>query len=300
MDGGCIHQPRLTAQITDPPPIAEMVIGMPVQTAVEVLPRVFNLCRGAQSLAAHMAFGVLPLEDTQSLLKREILRDHILKLCFKWPAMLGLPPVSLPNGWQEGRDNLRVSLFGPTGKMPERLPDLRAFLNSEAGIAPVLARLQTLFEPGEACAPDLPITTVHTALARTAQENSVAGRQAHVPLMQDIASSQGKGPFCGAVGLALDVECCLANSLPKPATLPDGTVVVPAARGYYALWARVDDGRVLAFRRTTPTDHLCAPHGLLYHVVSQLDRTPDDPATRIILDLMDPCVPVTLTEATHA
>ena len=44
-------------------------------------------------------------------------------------------------------------------------------------------------------------------------------------------------------------------------TIEPGAAVIPAARGVYGVRAEVERGRVVAFERRTPTDHLLAPGG---------------------------------------
>ena len=80
-------------------PVASLLIGKPVEEAAQLLPRLFNLCSGAQGMALRLALG-LPAPDAATL-RREILRDHLLKLCVVWPGLLGLPTTPLPPDWAD-------------------------------------------------------------------------------------------------------------------------------------------------------------------------------------------------------
>jgi hypothetical protein len=87
--------------------------------------------------------------------------------------------------------------------------------------------------------------------------------------------------------------------LPRPAQVGGGRALVPAARGLYAVAARVEGGRVAAFARVTPTDHLLAPGGVLDRSLAALpaDRGALAP---LLLDILDPCSPVQVMEAEDA
>ena len=163
---------RLAVNLTppDPLPVAAMLLGRPPEEVAVMLPRLFNLCGAAQGHAARLALG-LAVEAAPA--RREILRDHLAKLCLIWPKLLGLRPQPLPDHWAEGGPALQDWLWG--GEKPG---DLWQFLISGRGVAPLLATLGHAFAPGEAVAVLPPL---FDPMALTAQENSPAGRVADEP-----------------------------------------------------------------------------------------------------------------------
>lgn len=280
----------LAAEIAPPAPLplAQMVLGRPPEEVAALLPRLFNLCGAAQGHAARLALG-LPVASGAA--HHEVLRDHLAKLCLRWPALLGLPVRPLPAGWQAGGAALQDWLWG--GPLPE---DLSAFLASGRGVAPLLAALAEAFAPGEAEARLPPLTA---PMDLSAQENSPAGRVQEAPLMRAAEARFGRGPLWRALGRAVDLHA-MAGRAELPATvLENGAVSVAAARGSYAIAAQVGAGQVVALARVTPTDHLLAPGGALALSLASL------PAAKIglaalVIDILDPCVAVSLTEADHA
>ena len=296
--------PALRVAIAPGLAVDRLVMGKPVDEAADLLPRLFNLCRVAQGTAARAVFG-LPLQSGwQAALRAEILREHVLKLCLKWPGMLSIPAIALPRDWMAGDPALQVALFGPTRRMPATYAGFRAFLDTPDGVAPVLRAIARLFGPGEACRPALPIATPDTLFEKNAQENSVAGRHATHPVLRGIEAEIGRGPLWSAAAVGYDLEACLDGAL-APFRLATGHPVVPAARGFYGVTARVEQGRVVAFERITPTDHLLAPGGALQHTLATLPNDRAKALAPLLLSILDPCVPVSIKpavphEAAHA
>ncbi|RLL65104.1 hypothetical protein [Paenirhodobacter hankyongi] len=279
----------LAVQIVPPAPlpVAALMRGRPAEEVAQLLPRLFNLCGAAQGLAARLALG-LPADAADT--RREILRDHLAKLCLSGPRLLGLDPRPLPAGWAEGGAGLSVALWG--GDKPA---DLAGWLASGRGMAPLLAEIAARFAPGEATA-DLPPLTEPMAL--TAQENSPAGRVAEDPLMRAAEAAFGRGPLWRALGRLVDLDAFCAA--PRPARVTeDGTALVAAARGTYALRAETEAGRVTALSRVTPTDHLLAPGGALERALATLPAAKAGLAA-LVVDLLDPCVAVDLQELSDA
>lgn len=275
-------------------PVARMVVGRPVDEALALLPRLFSLCGVAQGMAFRLSLGLEP--GPQEGQRREILRDHVARLCLSWPALLGLPPVALPPGWQAGGPDLMQALTG--GEIPADMARLRDWMGQGRGVAPVLAGIAATFGPvGPGV--NLPLVTPSTALAPGAIENSVAARQAAHPLVAAVEAEAGRGPLWHAVARLVDLLAVAAGKVPAPAVLPDGTATVAAARGTYALRARAEAGRIAAFERRTPTDHLTAPGGGLQCLMDAFAPLTAAKAT-LLAAVLDPCVPVTVREAAHA
>lgn len=275
-------------------PVARMMLGRPVDEALALLPRLFSLCGVAQSIAFRLSLGLEPgPSDGQ---RREILRDHVARLCLSWPSLLGLAPVALPPGWQAGGEELVQALTG--GRMPGDLDELQDWVAQGRGVAPVLAGIAAAFGPVGPEA-NLPFVTPETALSQGAVENSVAARQAAHPLVAAVARAHGRGPLWHAVARLVDALAVAGGEVPAPVVLPDGTATVAAARGTYALRARAEAGRITDFARRTPTDHLAAPGGSLTRLMAAF--APLTPAKAALLaGVLDPCVPVAVKETAHA
>ena len=272
-------------------PVARMMLGRPVDEALALLPRLFSLCGVAQGMAFRLSLGLDPGPAEGQ--RREILRDHVARLCLGWPALLRLPPVALPVGWQAGGEALVQALTG--GGMPD---DLEDWMRQGRGVAPVLAGIAKAFGP---VGPEvnLPFVTPETALAEGAVENSVAARQAAHPLVAAVERDTGRGPMWHAVARLVDALAVAAGEVPPPMVLPDGTATVAAARGTYALRARAEAGRITEFARRTPTDHLAAPGGSLARLMAAFaPLTPEQAA--LLAGVLDPCVPVTVKELADA
>ncbi len=76
--------------------------------------------------------------------------------------------------------------------------------------------------------------------------------------------------------------------------------MVTTARGACFLSAEVRDNRVAALERSTPSDHMLAPNGILEQSLNSLPGSKRQLA-HLVIDLMDPCSPVTFREvAPHA
>jgi [NiFe] hydrogenase assembly HybE family chaperone len=76
----------------DAPPGPEahrLAAGKPVGEAREMLGRVFNLCRAAQTAGFDIATGVAPQCEA---IAAEIRRDHLMQIFMAWPKALGLTP----------------------------------------------------------------------------------------------------------------------------------------------------------------------------------------------------------------
>lgn len=300
MNAALPHTPTLSVKATPALPVDKMVIGMQAEEAAALLPRVFNLCRTAQSMAARAAFNLQIPETAPKDLADEIVREHVLRLCLRWPRMLGLPTVSLPPDWPTNPKVLRQALFGDHGCLPDTLFELVEFMSAGIGIGQVLQAIHATFEHGEACTPKLALSTPANVFEKVAQENSVATRHAHLQIMREIEAEFGRGPLWRVVAMGLDVQLCLEGALPNPVNVAQGRVVVPAARGLYAVTAKVNKGKVAEFQRTTPTDHLLAPNGTMQQALARTHRSESDPAAKLLIEILNPCIPVSLREVEHA
>lgn len=297
MQGAVIHLTARGAQILPAPalPLETLLRGRPVAEAAQMLPRLFNLCREAQGLAARLALGLTPTAPDadpgapapNTALRGEILRDHGAKLLVTLRRSFDLAPLPL-------QALTPALLFGAAGRMPQNLADLAQWQATDLPAAALLREITTLFAPHSATTRALPPPEADP-LAEGAHENSPAGRQAAHPLLQAVAATRGRGPLWRALGILADAEAALADRLPPP-RLCGPTALVPAARGSYALRIDQAGGKVTGLTRRTPTDHILAPGGALQQALS---RVHPSLAPRV-LALHDPCVPVTLQEVIHA
>ena len=289
-------QPALRAQCAPRLPVSRLVVGQQVDAVAALLPRLFNLCRAAQSAAVEAALGRAVAVDGVA---KEILRDHLLKFHATWPGFFGHPPLPLPADWAEGGEALRRTAFGPARKAPATAADFFDFLDSGEGYAPVLKLIDGCFAAGEAVAEGLAPVTPETIWTPGLCDNSVAARAAAHPAMQGIAERRGMGPLWRAAARLYDIADVLDGRIPPLLTPAPGAAIVPAARGSYAVRIARDGNTVTAFDRMTPTDHLLADGGVLDRALANL------PAAKaglgpLLLDILDPCSPVRLLEVAHA
>lgn len=281
-----IHESSLRAVVPAPLPVSELVLGKSVEDVAVLIPRLFNLCRAAQTAAVRLALG-LEVEDTGALL-HEIKREHLLRLAVILPARLGLAPLGIP-----GRDpEIAPALFG-TKRFAETPEAFEAFLASGQGIASVLNAIRDAFAVGEATSGLLPALADAALFDDVAMENSVAARHLDHPVLFYVEGQYGRGPLWRAVARAVDLQAVLDGDLPQARLTQDGVAMVPAARGIYAVEARSEGGKVTHFRRATPTDHMLAPGGIMHRSLATLPAAKHDQAG-LLVDILDPCSPLEL------
>ncbi|WP_210730676.1 hydrogenase expression/formation protein HupK [Roseicyclus persicicus] len=273
-------------------PVEALVLGRPVAEAAALLPRLFNLCRAAQGVAAALA---LDLPPPTADIGAEIRRDHLLKLFVQLPGRFGRGDA--PPALTGDAGTIRAALFGPAAAAPTTTAETDAFLASGHGLAPLLGRIAGCFGQGVACANGLPLAGPDTGTP--AAENSPAARRAAHPALAHVEATHGRGPLWRVFGRALDLDAVLSGDLPAPRLLRPGTAQVPATRGLYTVTATQAGGLVTGVSRLTPTDHLLAPGGIL---ALSLATLPADRAglAPLLLDILDPCSPVRLAEVADA
>lgn len=258
-------------------PLDRLSIGREITEVAQLLPRLFNLCRHAQERAALLTLG---LADPCVAKGSDILRDHLVRLAVFLPRAAQMPetaPGHLPD-------------------LPQSLSELRVWVDRSTPFAALTGWVLKNFAAGEAVTTPLPAPC---GTLTGAYENSPAGRQSDHPLLIEIQRQLGRGPLWRLVGMYIDAKKTEADRLPYEVVLPDGTAIVPASRGAYALRIGHTGGRVTSIIRRTPTDHILAPGGALEQALSSL------PAAKVhlapfVLALHDPCVPISLQEPAHA
>lgn len=293
------HAPRLTWVTPPALPVDRLVLGRSIEEASAILPRVFNLCRGAQETAARLAFGKPLVEGADDALHAEILRDHVMMLAIRLPRHFGGVAQALPSGWQSDPALLRPILLGDLYRMPDEAFALALALTAREGVFRLLAQVRDSFLPGEAASDVLPVPEGAEALEIRPFENSVAGRWADLPMMRAVERNYGRGPFWRVLGRVVELEALMSGYRLGFRATPAGEAFVAAARGTYAVRAKTDRGVVKAFHRVTPTDHLLAPGGVMEQ---SLARLPDQKRGLgpLLLDILDPCVPLKLQEVQDA
>ncbi|MEM9911261.1 MAG: hydrogenase expression/formation protein HupK [Pseudomonadota bacterium] len=292
----CAGYPLRAVPVT-PPPVERLIVGKQVDEAAALLPRIFNLCRTAQEIAARAAFGLPLAARWQDALRTEIIRQHVMKLCLEWPSLLSLPAIPLPRDWQTNHDALRSAMFGPESALPQNLDAFNHWLASGNGASQTLRAISARFAPGEAVRKPSPTANAQHVFKPLAQENSAAARQAAHPILRQIEAHWGRGPLWSATGVAVDLEAQLDGAEPQT-SLKDGRAVVPAARGFYGVKARVQRGKVIFFKRITPTDHLLSEGGALAQSLATLPQRKAAALAPLVLSILDPCHQVELEPAT--
>lgn len=287
-DGGLALAPGARAGLS----VDALMSGRRVDEVRQMLPAVFGLCRSVQEWALALALG-LPLPPVDDL-RRDMIRDHLARLCLHLPPQLGLAPLALPQGWQAGGRALRVALFGQDG-LP-RAADLAAWSAGPAPLARLVAALQRQFAPGEAIS-DLPAMT--DPFADDPSENSLATRHAGHPLLMAAQGACGHGPLVHLLARMVDLDALSRGVFPPPRRMAQGAALVPCSRGLCALELRAVGGTVTRFSRRTPTDHLLMSGGLL---AASLATLPPDKADRapLLAMILDPCIPLHLEAGPHA
>lgn len=269
-----------------------LMTGRPLTEVRRLLPLVFGLCRAVQETALSLALGDdLPAGQPAPLaLRRDLLRDHLVKLHLHLPKALGLAPLPVPQDWMVDGAGVLQSAFGPGG-----LPTAEGFSRWMAagdGLAPVVQAVARAFDR-VGVTTDLPPLSLEAPFAGRPVENTLALRHDGHPLLRHVRQHHGHGPLAHVVARLIDLSDLAQGRLPAPQCLPDGTAAVPCSRGLCLLRIRSVGGIVTAFYRRTPTDHLLQPGGLLQ---ASLGRLPPGRAglAPLLAEILDPCVPLSL------
>ncbi|MFG1373316.1 nickel-dependent hydrogenase large subunit [Xanthobacter oligotrophicus] len=293
------------------PDPAQALVGRTPQEAARLAPLVFNLCGAAHGLAAAAALG-LPTTADEAAMARETVRDHALAMLHAWPEALGEAPDRAALGLlaRPGRtEDFATALVGQGADLSSFSPaELDAWLQeAPTATARLLARLRRDIDPaeGRAWLPELTAQDVAAALgpapasgAGQLRETGALGRVAHTPLVAALLAGEGPSLFVRLLARLVDCLAALKPEVVSSADLPSGLGIAPAARGLLGHGARVEAGRVAAYRILSPSAWNLAPGGLLERAFAAL--TPG-PRTRwlapLLVSAINPCVPVTLSFA---
>lgn len=246
----------------------------------------------AQEVAARLAFGLPVATVLLADLRCEILRCHMTRLCFDWPLRMGFAPAD-PDLCAADED-LSKAVFG-TFAPPKTAREWRGFFGGARGVAPLLRTMAAAFPEGVCATPILPRPSAATALSHSARENTAAGRRRRHPIMAEIESRHGRGLRWRLSGRVVDFGAVLAGPIAGPG-VTQGVALVPVATGLYAMAAKVANGKVVSFRRVTPSDHLLAPDGVAACALGSLPAHCGALAP-FLREILDPCTTVTLEHA---
>lgn len=275
-------------------PLTDMVLGKTVMETADLIPRMFDRSRIAQTLGVRKSLGLPIPAALKDELRREILHDHLLKLRVALAARSGMDPAAPPSGWSSDPGVAATAVFGPRTAPPKTPDDFDAFMQSDHLVGRVLYKIDQCFDPGEAASAQLPGLGRRNGMPAAAVENTVAGRHSLHPVMRYIAETRGRGPLWRTAARLYDVAACLSDRLPCVVSHTAGAAAVPAAQGTFLFSAGTNAGRVTQFARVTPTDHLLATGGVLEHTLATLPAIKERLAD-LVLDILDPDRPIRLT-----
>ncbi|WP_138471908.1 hypothetical protein [Poseidonocella sp. HB161398] len=264
-----------------PLPVEQMLLGRPAAEAAELLPRLFALCRSAQSAAARLALGLGLDAGAIDALERDIRRDHAAFLGVILPRALGLPVLASA-----------ADLLGNADEIVRDCADFDRFIGGSCPIAQLLREILRRFPAGSAATGVLPLPDPQRMTSCDPIENTVAAWHRPSPVLSHVSARFGRGPLWRVLARVL----ALSSPMPAPVMPRQGVAIVPASRGLYAVEAAAPGGRVARFRRWTPTGHLLAPGGILARA---LETCPPGQEAAL-LAVLDPCQPVILKEPAHA
>jgi len=308
------------------PDPAQVLVGRTPQEAAQLAPRIFNLCGAAHGLAAARALGLAEAGDDAAL-ARETVRDHTLAILMDWPAALGEAPerAALAGLVVPGADAAaaRRLLLGTDCDLAAFTPGELDALLDDAPSATLrrLACIRREVDPaeGRASLPELTAEDVGCRLAAdvagavpfdvlpetargagagdaVARETGALGRVAALPLMRALLAIEGPSLFVRLLARLLDLLAALGGAMPAGGRgAQPGIGLAPAARGLLGHGARVEDGRVTAYRVLSPSAWNLAPGGLLERALSALSIGPRTGVlARLLVCAINPCVPVVL------
>lgn len=290
-------------------PVAALLVGKPREQAAILVPAVLNLCAVAHRQAATAAVG-LGHGDAAGT-RQETVRDHAIAILRDWPACLGAPAEAgalrvvgaLASGQAGAADALRRQIAGPSAGTGAELRQFtvaemeRWLAAGETATVRLLAGVRRRFDPawGRAALPAPTLRDLEDA-ALPAREVTCADRVRGTPLLQAVEAAEGRSLFARLLGRVLDLLGWLDGGPDRPAEpAPPGTGLAEASRGLLIHRAALDGGRIAGYRIVTPTDWNLAGGGLLHRMLASLPADERlEPAARLVLACVDPCLPTEL------
>lgn len=294
------------------PDVGRGIVGRTAPEAVEMVPRIFNLCAAAHATAAHAALGLAARPGDavrrEAAAREECVREHARAVLAEWPALVGGAPdrdglrlLGAPD-----RSALRRHLLGPDLDLAGASPAaLDAWLGQGASPTARLLRLirrQLRPEWGRVELKPPGADDIAAALAAgapvNARETTALDGWRQAPLIEALRAGEGTSLFVRLLARLLDLLAGLDDDcrLPQPPrSLLPGLGLARAARGLLAHRARLSEGRVCDYRIIAPSAWNLAPDGLLARMLAALPLGAQTPMlARIALAGVNPCVPVRL------
>lgn len=326
-NGGAI----VAAAVAAPRPLAARLLqGRPVAEAVALAPRLFALCGSAQGIAARRAVAAArgdasdPEQECRDrdTLAREVVGEHLWRLCLDWPLRLGLAPRR--NDFTIWRRRLLAGDILPRAQ----LPAWGDFAAAAQGL-PLCPR---------SALPLLPPMTARAWAAALRQAGAASGQGvgdefwtflaafAATPALADgpretgalvrwrehavVAGlwAQGRRPAARLAARCLDLEALAAalegEGAPSewidavPLGQGCGLARVETARGPLLHLVQIKDERVERYVIVAPTEWNFHPRGAFVQDVTGLTAADLAAAERLARDValsLDPCVALDFT-----
>ncbi|MDE2586095.1 MAG: nickel-dependent hydrogenase large subunit, partial [Betaproteobacteria bacterium] len=287
--------------------------------------RLFALCGSAQGIAARCAVaaaqGEFPAPDTlareRQALLREVVGEHLWRLCLDWPARFGLPPRTtdfaiwrrrllagdaLPRealpAWEDFAVAAERLPRCPAPPLPLLLPmAVAAWAEALAQACPALADGWT-----NGAWEALARFAAAPALMDGPRETGVLARWQGDPLVAGLWA-EGRRPAARLAARCLDLaalapsledDACPAAWIDAVPLGPDiGLARVETARGPLLHLVQVREGRVAHYVMVAPTEWNFHPAGPFVRDLTGLAADSRDAAERLAREValsLDPCV----------
>ncbi|OYZ71650.1 MAG: hypothetical protein B7Y12_16970 [Rhizobiales bacterium 24-66-13] len=297
-----------SAPMLDPEPL---LVGRRVEEALELLPRLFNLCGAAHRAAASHALG-LPDTENAAAMRAETVRDHGVALFHLWPSALGAASdrTGLALLGRGTPAELARHVCGGDNLPKFSVPDLASWLaHAPTPAAGLLRELRDRLDPawGRATLPALDVDTLDADMMEHAPsprcEATVLARVRAAPVIRALLIEQGTSLFVRLLARLVDLLWMAdgRRDVQLQGQAGAGVGYAQAARGILLHRAKVKDGRVLAYRVRTPSAWNLAPGGLFAQMLAALPaRREAQMLARIAECAVNPCVPLALHFAPEA
>lgn len=303
--------------------VASLCVGLTPEEGVNVLSRVFGLCRSAHTVAARQALGVIPTVTSgyegRKAQVLEILRDHAIAFFLHLPPFFGLPSDRLlVQQLSTGCADQRTVLGDDVSLAEMNACDLTYWLKeSQKGEkTPLLLRLLACLRQkilptwGRGEFPAIEMSTlmkVEENIISSGYDASLWPDYALTPLLQSVvAQDGGVSLFARILARVLDMIACLdGDIMMRPAAwlsgevLPQGWGLTRAARGVLFHKADVQAGKIKAYTVISPTQwHISTRKGMggmMDRLLATLPLGEEGRLTvQVLLCALNPCVPVTV------
>lgn len=276
------------------PSVTQLFIGQIPEAVVKTIPYLYTLCAHAQRAAAQAALSAAvgearrPVDDGELWI--EMLHENLWRLLLDWPTALALPsdqPAFV--AWRAARhseaclDETRKLLAGPLREMAEKCLEK---LGDHVPPDTSADRASDPVPPNAGLAPDEWLDywqgqSDHAPVAR--QPSSVVGAyRARLAEVKRAAQAMIDGEAYPVAAVGCDGW---------------GVAQTRTARGVLTHAVHVDEGRVLSYRVSAPTDAFFADAGPLLALLTQRRFDSREAARQAIeqaILALDPCLPYTL------